>query len=76
MKYLDSASLFFSTGYFIDSNAEALKMVCKHCADNNKPMVFSLAGTYVIKGNYDDMMEAVEYSDFVIMNSDEGLLMG
>ena len=38
-------------------------------------MVFSLAGTYVIEGNYDDMMEAVEYSDFVLCNGDEGLMM-
>jgi sugar/nucleoside kinase (ribokinase family) len=75
MKYLESASFVFSTGYFIDSNAEVLKTVCKHCNDNNKTMVFSLAGTYVIEGQYEDMMEAIEYSDFVFCNGDEGLMM-
>ena len=38
-------------------------------------MIFSLAGTYVIEGNYEDMMQAVEYSDYVFCNGDESLMM-
>jgi sugar/nucleoside kinase (ribokinase family) len=75
IEYLNSASFAFSTGYFIDSNSEALKKVCTICCEQDKPMIFSLAGTYVIEGNYEDMMEAVEYSDFIFCNKDEGIMM-
>ena len=39
---------FYSTGFFINSNFEALKMIMKHAANENKGFAFSLAAEYLL----------------------------
>lgn len=75
IKYLEAAKWVYATGFFITSNNEAFKQVTKHCADNNKPFLFNIAATWLLHTNYDDVMQCIEYSDYVFCNEDEGSLM-
>lgn len=67
--------MVYATAFFITSNAEAMKQVTHYCAENDKPFLFNIAATWILHTNYDDIMDAIEHSDFVFCNEDEGSLM-
>jgi len=74
MKYLEAAKMVYATAFFITSNAEAMRKVTHYCAANDKPMLFNIAATWILHTNMDDVMDAIEHSDFVFCNEDEASL--
>ena len=65
------ANYIYATGFFITSNAEALRQVAKHCADNDKPFGFNISAAFVVDFYFDDVKFALEHADFVFCNEDE-----
>ncbi len=66
-----SASMVYATGFFITSNAAALRQVAALCANNDKPFGFNLSACFVIQFYWEDVKYAIEHADFVFCNEDE-----
>lgn len=75
IKFLEAAKMVYATGFFITSNIEALRKVNHYCAEHDKPFYFNIAANWLLHTNFDDVMDAIEYSDYVFCNEDEASLM-
>mmetsp|Transcript_92153 Transcript_92153/g.127037 ORF Transcript_92153/g.127037 Transcript_92153/m.127037 type:complete len:120 (+) Transcript_92153:380-739(+) len=53
MHFLESASIIYSTSFFITSNFEALIEIGKYCAKENKPFAFNLSAVFLLMFNKD-----------------------
>lgn len=47
-EHVDKASHIYATGFFITTNAKALKQIAEHCAEKDKPFGFNLSAVFVI----------------------------
>jgi len=45
---LEQAKYLYTTGFFVDSNFEAVKQICDFAKDNDKPLAFNLSAVFVI----------------------------
>ena len=72
LDYLSRASYIYTTGFFLDSNFAAFRMVCDYACKYNKPLGFNLSAPYVIGLYKDELQEAIKHADFVFCNEDEG----
>lgn len=45
---LNRARFFYTTGFFVDSNFEAVKALCNYATTNDKPLGFNLSALFVI----------------------------
>lgn len=70
------ASMVYATGFFITSNATALKKIADVCAEEDKVFGFNLSAVFVIQFYLDDVKYALERADFVFANEDECDAMG
>lgn len=66
-----AASMVYATGFFITSNAAALRQVASLCAEKDKPFGFNLSACFVIQFYLADVQFAIEHADFVFCNEDE-----
>lgn len=55
MDKLNSASMIYATGFFITSNASALREAAKICAEQDKPFGFNISATFVVDFYFDDV---------------------
>jgi adenosine kinase len=65
------ASHVYATGFFITTNAKALRQIAEHCAESDKPFGVNLSAVFVIQFYMDDVKHAIEHADFVFCNEDE-----
>jgi len=70
--YLARAKFIYTTGFFIDSNAEAVDLICKYASDNNIGMGLNMSALFVIQFHKDKLFKAIEHADFVFCNEEEG----
>ena len=66
-----SASMIYASGFFITSNAAALRQVASICAEHDKPFGFNLSACFVVQFYWEDVKYAIEHADFVFCNEDE-----
>ena len=69
---LAKAKYLYTTGFFVDSNFEAVKQICDFAKENNKPLGFNLSAVFVIQFYAEQVKHVLKYSDFVFCNEDEG----
>lgn len=72
MDTVKTASILYTTGYFITSNVEALMTVAKYACESNTPLGFNLSATFLIEFSTKAVNDALEYADYVFCNEDEG----
>lgn len=67
----ESAKVIYSTGFFIISNFDALKMAAKFAKDNGKLFGINLSAVYICEFYMEQLKEIIQYADFVFGNEDE-----
>ena len=71
MDKVKNASMIYASGFFITSNAKALRQIADACAEQDKVFAFNLSAVFVIQFYLDDVKYAIERADFVFGNEDE-----
>ena len=66
------AKYLYTTGFFVDSNFEAVKQICDYAKENDKPLGFNLSAVFVIQFYADQVKHVLTYADFIFCNEDEG----
>lgn len=61
----------YTTGFFLDSNFEAVKRICEFAKENNKPLGFNLSAVFILHIHWDNVVHALKYADYVFANEDE-----
>jgi len=62
----------YTTGFFIDSNREAVRAICEFATVNDKPLGFNLSALFVVQFFMDPVKETIRHADYVFCNEDEG----
>lgn len=71
LAYLHAAKFIYATGFFITSNAQALRQIATFASEHDKIFAFSLSAVFIIKFSWDEVKNAVEHADYVVCNADE-----
>ena len=69
---LERASYLYTTGFFIDSNTEAVRTISEFATANNKPLALNLSALFVVQFYLDAVKETIKHADYVFCNEDEG----
>jgi len=69
---LQRARFLYTTGFFIDSNADAVKTICEFATANDKPLGFNLSALFVVQFFMDKVKATIKHADYVFCNEDEG----
>ena len=64
---------FYSTGFFIQSNYQALLELVSYTLNHNKLLGFNLATEYLYETSKPQILNIMEYSDFIFCNKDEAI---
>lgn len=72
LELLKKAKFLYTTGFFVDSNFEAVKKICDFATENDKPLGFNLSAVFVIQFYADQVKHVLKHADFVFCNEDEG----
>ena len=72
-KMVQNCRIFYTTGFFIRGNHEALKLMYEHACTNNYIFGFNFADENLYIESKDDIVNIMTYSDFIICNKDECL---
>ena len=62
----------YTTGFFVDSNNEAVQALCNYATTNDKPLGFNLSALFVIQFYMDAVKATIKHADYVFCNEDEG----
>ena len=73
---MHATKIVYSTGFFITSNNESLRKVCKLANERNKILAFNIAAVFLLLIAKDDVIYCIEHSDFVFCNEDEASAYG
>jgi adenosine kinase len=73
---LHATKIIYSTGFFITSNNESLRKVCKLANERNKILAFNIAAVFLLMIAKDDVMFCIEHADLVFCNEDEASAYG
>jgi adenosine kinase len=68
---LKQYKILYTTGFFLSSNAEALKKVAEFSTENNILMAFNLSAVFLIHGYKQDYLDIIEQVEIVFGNEDE-----
>lgn len=71
IKELDTAQILYTTGFFINSNFEAVKTIAKFAHDNDRTFAINLSAVWVIDFHFEQLKEIISYADYVFGNEDE-----
>jgi len=63
--------IIYSTGFFILSNFEALKMAAISALENEQTFGINLSAVWVCETQMPKLLELIEYADYVFGNEDE-----
>ena len=68
---LKTASLIYTTSFFITSNAQALKKVAQFATDNDVPFGYNLSAVFLLQFELQNVLDAIEHADYLFANEDE-----
>jgi adenosine kinase len=71
MSVLENAEIIYTTGFFVDSNFEAVKKICDFAHEKGKKLAFNLSAVFVIDFYADQVAHVLKYADYVFCNEDE-----
>ena len=63
--------LFYTTGFFIDCNCEALRKMINYASKNNYIVGFNFAAEYIYEASKNDILNIMMLSDFIFCNKEE-----
>ena len=72
MADLEKAKFLYTTGFFIDSNADAVRTICEYATANDKPLGFNCSALFVVQFFMDKVKSTIKHADYVFCNEDEG----
>lgn len=72
MDVLERAKFLYTTGFFVDSNTEAVDKLCQFASENNKPLGFNVSALFVIQFYMEAVKRTIKHADYVFCNEDEG----
>jgi len=75
-RWVESASYFYITGYFLLVSLESAKEVCTYSHEKHKPLLLNINATWVAKRYKPALMEMMPYVDVVFGNEEEILAIG
>mmetsp|Transcript_31621 Transcript_31621/g.48363 ORF Transcript_31621/g.48363 Transcript_31621/m.48363 type:complete len:147 (+) Transcript_31621:528-968(+) len=68
---VQSCKAFYTTGFFVESNFKACQLMAEHALKNNRLFCFNFAAEYLFESRQAEILEMLEFSDFVFCNRDE-----
>jgi len=68
---LARTKFLYTTGFFIDANAEAVKTIGEYATNNDKILGFNLSAPFVVMFMMDMVKETIKHSEYVFGNEDE-----
>ena len=68
---MENAEIIYTTGFFVDSNFEAVKKICDFAHEKGKKLAFNLSAVFVIDFYADQVAHVLKYADYVFCNEDE-----
>jgi len=69
---LARTKFLYTTGFFIDANAEAVRTIGEFATANDKVLGFNLSAPFVVMFFMDQVKETIKHSEYVFCNEDEG----
>lgn len=72
----ESASHYYSSGFFLTVSPESAMEVAKHAAANNKTYCLNLAAPFIPQFFTKPLLELIEYSDYIFGNESEAEAIG
>merc|ERR1711907_770111 len=76
MAELDKAKFIYTTSFFITSNVEALMKVANYANEKGIPMGFNLSAVFLLQFELNNVLPALEFTDFLFANEDEAAEFG
>jgi sugar/nucleoside kinase (ribokinase family) len=67
-KHLESARFIYASCYFLSSCREAMLEIAQYCTKTSKPFLLNLGAAFLVKHNFEDMMECIAHADYVFCN--------
>jgi len=75
-KVVDSAQVYYSSGYFLTVSTESVVALGKHAAEKNKPFLFNLAAPFIIQFFRSQLDSVLPYTDVIFCNEGEAQVLG
>ena len=66
------ARYLYTTGFFIDSNSEAVKTIAEFATANDVPFGLNLSAVFVVQFYMDAVKNTLKHADYVFCNEEEG----
>jgi len=63
--------IFYSAGFFLTVSPQTVVEIGKHCAENNKILVWGVAAPFIVEFFYDRVESVLPYTDYVVGNETE-----
>lgn len=70
-KLVENAKAFYVGGFHLTVSPDAIKLLGKHAAENNKPLTLNLSAPFIPQFFKDPLDEVLPYCDYVICNETE-----
>ncbi|ODV59112.1 adenosine kinase [Ascoidea rubescens DSM 1968] len=70
-KLVENAKIFYIGGFHLTVSPAAIKLLGKHAAETNKPLVLNLSAAFIPQFFKNPLDEVLPYCDFVICNETE-----
>ena len=71
-----TASLIYSTSFFITSNPAALHEVAKLASDSDIPFAFNFSAVFLLQFELENVLKALVHADYIFANEDEAAAFG
>jgi len=68
---LESAKVIYTTGFFIISSFESILTAANYALEHKKTFAINLSAVYICDIYLKELLEIIEYADFVFGNEDE-----
>lgn len=68
---IEKAEVIYIGGFVFDVSVQAIEMLCKHAAENDKVLVMNLSAPFLIKYFADKKLNILQYVDVLFGNQDE-----
>jgi len=76
LETVKTASLIYSTSFFITSNPTALHEVAKTASDLNIPFAYNLSAVFLVQFELENVLKSLVHADYIFANEDEAAAFG
>jgi len=70
-KLINNIDIFYSAGFFLTVSPQTVVEIGKHCAENDKILVWGVAAPFIVEFYYDKVEAVMPYVDYVVGNETE-----